>query len=73
MYYGGESIPHGQDSSTPVVSNRGGYAIHSARPIFVYYLGPQELVAFNAIRAAREHQGSRGPTPVDAVGNKCDH
>ncbi|KAH7182103.1 hypothetical protein DER46DRAFT_587842 [Fusarium sp. MPI-SDFR-AT-0072] len=75
----GESIPHGQDGLTSVVSNRGCYVIRldGARHISVYRLGPHELAAFNAIRAAREHQCSPGLdgddlTPVGAVGYECE-
>ncbi|KAL7755857.1 hypothetical protein ACKLNR_014384 [Fusarium oxysporum f. sp. zingiberi] len=75
---GGESVPHGQDGPTSVVSNRGGYAIrsHDTQPISVFPLGPQEVVDFNAIRAAKEHQCSPGRdgedvTPVDAAEYEC--
>ncbi|KAK2468264.1 hypothetical protein H9L39_19910 [Fusarium oxysporum f. sp. albedinis] len=66
---GGESIPHGQDGPTSVVSNRGGYVIRSddARPISAYLLGPQELAAFNAIRATREHECSPVPDGEDII------
>ncbi|EMT64858.1 hypothetical protein FOC4_g10007554 [Fusarium odoratissimum] len=79
MYRSGESIPHGQDGPTSVVSNRGGYVTRSddARPIYVYRLGPQELTDFNAILAAGEHQCSPGLDgediiPVDADGYECE-
>ncbi|KAH7253746.1 uncharacterized protein BKA55DRAFT_674997 [Fusarium redolens] len=69
---GGESIPRGQDGPTSVVSNRGGYVIRSAQPISLYSLNALELAAFKAIRAAREHQRSRGLTPDGAVGYESE-
>jgi hypothetical protein len=75
---GGESIPHGQNGPTSVISNRGGYAVRSddGRPISVYPLDPQQLTALNAVHAVREHQCSPGvdgdnTTMVDADDYEC--
>ncbi|CVL12581.1 uncharacterized protein FPRN_15125 [Fusarium proliferatum] len=73
---GGESILHGPEDLTPEASNRGGIVAqwNIAR---VYHLGPHELAAFNAIRAAKEHQCSPGfdgedTIMVDNDGYECE-
>ncbi|KAK2484353.1 hypothetical protein H9L39_02333 [Fusarium oxysporum f. sp. albedinis] len=76
MSRGWESMPHSQEDLTFEVNNRGGI-VNQWNIARVYRLGPQELAAFNAIRAAQEHQCSSGPdgedtTMVNNAGYECD-
>jgi hypothetical protein len=66
---GGESIPQGQDGRPAAVSNIAGYAVLSDgdRPISVFILGPQELLAFDAIRDALYHECSPIPDGEDII------
>jgi hypothetical protein len=75
MSRGGESIPHGQEDLRSDLNNRGGNVIHWNKR--VYRLAPQELAAFNAMRAAREHQCSsyldgEHTVMVNSDGYECD-